>query len=760
MHPPQNQRTIVRHTRQLAAYPFQRLDSQLQTIFLDALITGKVVDPERFSISGLLKLLDCFLAISTQRLSVEELASPNSVRLFESFLGALGCTAFFDKSPFTAQSYQYAFRGALAQIKKTIPELVLPTGDDKVWLEAWEKTEVDPKQVEFWSGWWVRGKSGDEVFFNLVSLRDAYGADIAQRTHASLATYWQGREVASLKNSMPLFVQFFSFLCDSKNFPLALQDGGELSIAIFAFCEHFFTRAHESGFNIDVSVKRWNDWRKVAQRALIEPQTWPRPNPPIPAPPHRDIAGAKTYLRKNANGAIVREKLLTDVPLEILDDDVIELLFGEVTADVGTVVNWATERANLLYRQSQNRKKLAEKGLAYDGGHTKHSLRQIGVENLAATFEVLGMAMFELEGYQPRVGACGARELEESLGLPGTYDLEPFMYLLINEHPKITDSFLRDLMVFDKHGHFVGFEKTDVGHTLVGYKRRRGGGLAEQRIELTKRGEVLIEQVLQITRPLRDWLKLKNNDDWRYLFLSTAKGLRKPSRVTHRFRATAKYRDGRLSQLEPYTSKRAGELQRLVERMSLTSFRASRGVCVYLETKSVQEMARALGHAKYTPGLLSHYLPEPILSFFRSRWIRIFQTSLICEALSDSPHLLRAADFKSMDQLHVFLKNHAFRDIPAHLQADSAEMRSDGDLQDRRAYVNAGVGVLTALISLQGAVAGSVRPVNGKARYWADYADAVVNEVSRASHDFKLLENLRVAREYATPDLFRDFVHA
>lgn len=97
-------------------------------------------------------------------------------------------------------------------------------------------------------------------------------------------------------------------------------------------------------------------------------------------------------------------------------------------------------------------------------------------------------------------------------------------------------------------------------------------------------------------------------------------------------------------------------IQEFLERVSLTSLRASCGVAVYLRTKDVTEMAKALGHAKYDPSLLGRYLPEAILAFFQTRWIRIFQRSFICEAMKDSPYLLEATTFETMDELHVFEK--------------------------------------------------------------------------------------------------------
>ncbi|MBP5964211.1 hypothetical protein GO618_23925, partial [Pseudomonas aeruginosa] len=60
-------------------------------------------------------------------------------------------------------------------------------------------------------------------------------------------------------------------------------------------------------------------------------------------------------------------------------------------------------------------------------------------------------------------------------------------------------------------------------------------------------------------------------------------------------------------QFEPYTHRREEELVKFLTRVSLTTLRASSGVLVYLKTKSVTEMAKALGHARYDTLLMKRY---------------------------------------------------------------------------------------------------------------------------------------------------------
>lgn len=164
-------------------------------------------------------------------------------------------------------------------------------------------------------------------------------------------------------------------------------------------------------------------------------------------------------------------------------------------------------------------------------------------------------------------------------------------------------------------------------------------------------------------------------------------------------------------------------------------------------------MANALGHTKYDSSLLSSYLPEPILAFLQTRWIRIFQRGIICEAMKGSPRLLEVARFESMDELHEFLKNHALRDIPLHLQNPEHLSTPAGkqhpardDLTDQ-VVISIDTGVLTALISLTNAVANSKNRVSlcSKAIYWARFTELVVREIEDG-YNSDLQHHLSLAR--------------
>ncbi|MBF4436980.1 hypothetical protein ERJ77_21315, partial [Vibrio anguillarum] len=98
---------------------------------------------------------------------------------------------------------------------------------------------------------------------------------------------------------------------------------------------------------------------------------------------------------------------------------------------------------------------------------------------------------------------------------------------------------------------------------------------------------------------------------------------------------------------------------------SLRSIRRHRGLQIYLETRSMDAVAEALGHKKKDTKLLTSYLPKPLMDFFNDRWVRQFQNAILLEAMKDSVHCLDAVNMSAED-IEEFLNNHGISNIPEH----------------------------------------------------------------------------------------------
>ena len=166
-------------------------------------------------------------------------------------------------------------------------------------------------------------------------------------------------------------------------------------------------------------------------------------------------------------------------------------------------------------------------------------------------------------------------------------------------------------------------------------------------------------------------------------------------------------------------------------------------------------MSEALGHINYKPELLSHYLPEPILQFFQSRWIRIFQKGIVCEAMKDRPLRLRASNFKTMDELDMFLNNHVLS-----LPDDPAETGADENIDVGRVYISVDENILTVLLSLESAVASADHnKISAKAIYWSKFTSFLTVEIEKNSFDPEMNLALENARNNVDPALMQGLIY-
>ncbi|WP_197710880.1 hypothetical protein [Pseudomonas syringae group genomosp. 3] len=266
-----------------------------------------------------------------------------------------------------------------------------------------------------------------------------------------------------------------------------------------------------------------------------------------------------------------------------------------------------------------------------------------------------------------------------------------------------------------------------------------------------------MRQVIRATQPLRDYLRDQDDDAWRYLFIACSRGLTHPTKMV-----ATNWNSGTLAtryqhlvdEFSPYLKRPREEVEDYICRISITSLRATRAVLVYIESNSITDTAKALGHSDVSLDLLERYLPEPILAFFQTRWIRVFQRGIICMAMKDSKYLLKVSNFQTMDELHTFLENNALKDIPESMRDPEALKNpklSRSSPQDKeaadRVVISLDVGVLTALLSIEEAVRMSTRrdEINAKALYWAKLTSLLVNDIADGN-EFDLQDYLATAR--------------
>ncbi|MCP3713138.1 hypothetical protein M3I54_40735 [Paraburkholderia sp. CNPSo 3274] len=274
-------------------------------------------------------------------------------------------------------------------------------------------------------------------------------------------------------------------------------------------------------------------------------------------------------------------------------------------------------------------------------------------------------------------------------------------------------------------------------------------------MHLSERDAEIVAQVIELTRPLREYLRRRNDPSWKFLFLQCGKGFSYPRRVRVVEETSTALSSIRIRNSFLATGTVAFEdADRLAKRFSLTSLRASVAVCHYLKDPNVQKLAKLLGHKKLDMAMLQRYLPAPLLSFFQERWIRLFQCGLLVEALKDSPQLLPATGFASLDEVTEFLSNHALKWKPRGGNGVDVPSLKSSHFTDKVIF-SINVENLTLLESLRVAVESmSIERISRLAQLWHDYAVrlfAFIENSHPPRDDFK--EMLNLARGLASQDL-------
>ena len=761
--------TIIKNTSYVGTYPFKYLDQELVKSLKRAWIPSFISSSTSIQVEKAPVFIELYADLNNCHINLSTIETNAFQGIIEGLASALKGDSLVAMSRNMRRCYFIDLRLSLINLFNTV------LGDHPEWLHDldWEDIEplelaestFDQEKVLYWSGWPIRTRKDSIHYLDLSGLYHSHGKEFTLSFYSRWHSFFAKQARANFFETNYLA----RFLVDhSQDWPPSTFDN-PLSIQRFfqALLRSYFLRAHDLGLNLNSRIKSWNRMASNIQEIFFQSGVWPEPfGSGIPKVSGRKVSGALTRISKNSDGVEVHNKLVTDVPLQYTDDQTIEILFRKISADLSLVEHWARSEARDLRKRQLRRVRLAQYGEVPKLVFEPVSVEELGFENVCAIFEHYGFGTKRDEIFTQALGfRMKSTPISHSLGLPETQSLLPFMLLLVIENPKITHAFLKDFELYNEKGQRSGFVKDEAGYHLTGYKDRRKPSLSEMKIFLSPRSASLVQQVIEITAPLREFLKRQGDDNWRKLFLTCGRGWSYP-----RAGVIPEWNQSREKQtnfehirqgLSLHTDMRGEELKKFMHRVSLASVRASRGVQIYLETKSVQQMADALGHSAYSPTLLNHYLPESILAFFQTRWIRIFQRAIVCEALKDSPYLMKATGFESMVELHEFLKNHALKDIPSHLSdpegiVDSSNSKSTND----QVLIAIDQGILAALLSLNQAVkeATSKNRVSGLARYWSDVSRLIEKEIQDGS-DALLKEHLSAAMEHVDPQKMEGLIY-
>lgn len=710
--------TIIHNSFILQYYDFKNIDAGL----IKQIDSSKCFSNNNETFK---RLLNTFLFITNKKLQFIDLSSNKFQLIIDNFYLFLN-ENYIALSAEGLKNTRYNLIKWILSLKEKIPEL-------KFYEINTNKNEFDFKfnqeKVNYIQGWFLHGKDNKkQIFINLITFYDVLGSDKTKLIHKNAQQYSSKFELDTNKQFLSMLNEFSFFLKEKNNHQLRqiFFTENELYNLMKDFCFSFFNKEQNEERALYNSKKKWNKFIEAFEEIFLDGNILPKIVTTLPRAPGQERKGFEKRIRVQ-NGIEVKSKLITEIPLNVTDDIALEILFKKINSDVDLVIEWANKSIEILLYN-------------YDYNFPQECFNKSALD----IKKILG-------------SNCFLRDIKDKLLTSNV--LESFMFLLINEHPQITESFFLNFELYNENNNLFGYIKIEESFYLVGYKKRRGSVLAEQKILLNEKSKQLIDTVIKLTNNYRDYLKSNKNDDWRYLFIHGGENGIKPQRFSKSFvpaPSNLNVQEGqkRIDFIINKTNCSLADASSFVSNMTMTKLRASKAVQLYLIQNDTQKMAEALGHKHYRPELLSFYLPEPILDFFQSRWIRIFQKGIICEAMKDSNYFLAASKFKSMQDLEDFMKLHSLKNIP-NIKIENKSQNINND----EIYIGINQEILNVLLSLEKAVELAESEVSAKALYWSRFSSKLQDEILNNKTNIQFIKDLEKAKNKINPQNFKDIIY-
>ncbi len=388
---------------------------------------------------------------------------------------------------------------------------------------------VNQNLLKFWKGWPSTSASGRTTYLPLQDVYRYCGEAFTQQLFSAMDNYNSVRH-RGLHGTWSEMLSVFVSL-GKRNQLNQLKNPRYARTFFSTVLRQFLATAKTNGHSIkyaSLAIEWRNHFHTFALEYLCESGLLAFPSGGFPMPRGERTAGRHTNVRINRDGVAVKEKLLTDVPLEVSDQSAINILFNDIQRDIEVIRSWAEKVTSDIWRAVCLRKQRAIKGVLVplyikddeeflQADSTKEWLRSPKnpdcLENMAATFEHYGYLTGN-DGPLETIYADRYQAARE-LGIPTIKVLIAYCSLLVIHHPELTKSALQSLKLFDKHGELVGLRLSDSGSYLVSYKKRSRAKNAEKITLLNDQSQKLIEELIEVTAPLRKYLRQIGDDNWR-----------------------------------------------------------------------------------------------------------------------------------------------------------------------------------------------------------------------------------------------------
>ena len=664
----------------------------------------------------------CFLVEQGNYSALELLNDSSSLNAhFQSLIGFVyGCDYITIKNKYVL-SYQLKVLFSYIALDKhlTLNEVMLSsikiTVDASNCLTQFRTLNIDKTKNDYLNGWQVVSKEGKEHEVHLDTLYVNFGEAFTNKVHLALKNYAFTQKSSSLTQELTNLKKLFVGIT------IVYNEKGGLTIDTLLSRNHvqiFFHKVFKVLFVRSQVAQHCPKhfhacWRSIINyytECFIDTGVFAEPYKPFIVPDWKDPQDAAPTFSIGGN-ATQPENLrwFANIPLKIKDEEAVSIIQQRVERDMAHIKHVCLLKLEEILEREDRNIVFQSTGSVKPLGNNSHNPKYIyfvganKLDNTVATFYAHGIAAKDAN-YLSFLGFhANANQLNTELNLPTASTLNVLLTLLVMEHPLITPSWLARWDLFDVNGNLMGYKQVGNQHIAVSNKPRKGSTNAQQEIVLNEFSKSLVEFLIQHTRMSREHLKQKGDANWRKMILTATCGnASHPSNLNATlFNANEFYdwlQDKTLfDKSSDITFKDAKAISDI---HSLRSIRRHRGFQIYLETRSMDAVAEALGHEKKNAKLLTSYLPKPLMDFFNARWIRQFQNAILLEAMKDSVHRLDAVNMSAQD-IEELLKNHGISNIPEHFDHGfTQQTTTDNERSESLAFDQLTYTVSTSLLQL------------------------------------------------------------
>ncbi|EDM67816.1 hypothetical protein PE36_17665 [Moritella sp. PE36] len=545
-------------------------------------------------------------------------------------------------------------------------------------ITQYQSMNVNASLVEYYSGWACKSKELQSVNLHIARIHDAYGSVFTKKIYVTISNYIRTQKITSARGIVPqltsLLNEFTEHCLTIKALKHSLKAENSTAFMLNVF-NSMLLKTIINEQDVRSFTVTWSS--AIIPRftsCFIEAGLFEEPLKPFITPLFK---GPKTSSQVISLGGKStqeeKDRWFVDIPLEIKDEETLNIIHQRLNRDLEHIRVVSQQLVDDIIQRHGRNIAYIKKGKVKP--HPYHWSMNVPagsnyLETTIATFYHHGFGVGSDTGSFLGFPGEGSKLIHE-LNLPTSDTLMAFTALLVLEHPKITPSWLQEWVLFDEKNTKVGLKQVGKQWIAISYKNRKGPGMAQQEVVLTEYSKILVDGLIEHTQIAREALKKKGGNDWRYMMLTA--NVQKPRRTLHlnaRLANASNYQNSLV--VDSFDENGVlilskSDAKGLASLITPRGIRKARGLQIYLETHSIKAVAEALGHKEAKLEILKSYLPESLMDYFNSRWVRIFQNAIIFEALQDSPYLFDALDFdaKALDE---FLKNHRLGDLPEHLE--------------------------------------------------------------------------------------------